>query len=280
VSHNEAMIEFWNGPGGDRWVEHQARYDAMLDPLSAPLVELVDREPESVVLDVGCGCGSLSLSLAAGRRGDGMVTGVDISAPMLALARQRAAAGGIDHVEFVLGDAQSQVFDADRYDTVVSRFGVMFFDDPVQAFSNLASATRRDGRLRCVVWQTGLENEWVAVPFSIASRFIEIPPPDDGPGPFALSDPDRVRRILSDAGWRLDEMDPFDGHLAVGGPSTYDAAIDFAVDQGPMTRMLADADQATVDGVRAALTDELASFYDGDALRMGFAAWLVEATRP
>jgi SAM-dependent methyltransferase len=280
VSANEAMIEFWNGPGADRWVGEQARYDAMLDPLTAPLVELVGREPESTLLDVGCGCGSLSLSLAGGRHGQGTVTGIDLSAPMLDLARRRATAAGIDHVDFVLGDAQSHAFDVEAYDTVVSRFGVMFFDDPVAAFSNLARATRRDGRLRCVVWQSALDNEWVTVPFSIASRFIEIPPPDDSPGPWALADPDRVRGILTDAGWRLDEVDAIDGHLAVGGQSSYAAAVEFAVDQGPMARMLAEADQPTVDTIRAAFDEELAPFYDGEALRLRYAAWLVEATRP
>jgi SAM-dependent methyltransferase len=275
------MIEFWNGPGADRWVGQQDRYDAQLDPLSAPLVEQLALEPEAGVLDVGCGCGSLSLSIARSRRGDATVTGIDISDPMLELARKRAAAAGLERIEFVGGDAQSHSFEhGSVVDVVVSRFGVMFFDDPVAAFANLGGAVRPGGRLRCMVWQPRPVNEWVATPMTIASRFVEVPPTADGPGPFAFGEPDEIRRILRESGWTVDAIDPMHGHLAVGGPSTFEHAIDFAIDQGPMAGMLADADGEVVAQVRDAFVDELAPLYDGAELRMGYATWLVEATRP
>jgi SAM-dependent methyltransferase len=280
VTANESMIEFWNGPGADRWVGQQDRYDAMLDPLSLPLVEQLANHPTESVLDVGCGCGSLSLSIARSRSAGATVTGVDISDPMLELARRRADEAGIGHAKFVHADAQTHAFEPGSVDLIVSRFGVMFFDDPVVAFANLGDALRPGGRLRCIVWQPRPANEWVAVPMSIASRFVELPPPADGPGPFAFGDPDTFRRTLDEAGWTVDAIDPMHGHLAVGGPSTFEEAVDFAIDQGPMAGMLADTDPDVVAQVRDAFVDELAPLYDGSELRLGCATWLVDATRP
>jgi SAM-dependent methyltransferase len=280
MTANEGMIEFWNGPGGDRWVALQARYDAQLDPISMPLVEQMATEPEVRVLDIGCGSGSMALSIARSRTGHGHVTGLDISSPMLDLARRRAVRDGIERVTFVRADAQSHTFEPDSVDVVVSRFGVMFFDDPVAAFTNLRHGVIGGGRLRCLVWQSPDENEWVRVPSQIASRIVELPPHGDGPGPFGLADPDRLRRILIDAGWSVDEIDPVRGDFAVGGPSPYDDAIEFVIGGGPLARGIADAGEAAIEQVAAALTDELVGFYDGSELRMGYAAWLVEATRP
>src|SRR6476659_6361667 len=107
MSTNAAMADYWNGPGGDRWVAMQGRYDAELDPLSAPLVEQLAAEPGATVLDVGCGCRSLSLSIARTRADGATVTGADLSEPMLALARARAEEAGIESVEFVRADAQT-----------------------------------------------------------------------------------------------------------------------------------------------------------------------------
>ncbi len=177
MAANESMIEFWNGAGGDRWVAMQARYDAELDPVSVPLVEQMATEPEASVLDVGCGNGSMSLSIARSRTGPGHVTGLDISGPMLDVARRRAEDDGIDHVDFVRADAQSHAFERDSVDVVVSRFGVMFFDDPVAAFANLGRAVVAGGRLRCLVWQPVADNEWVRVPEQIASKLVEMPAP-------------------------------------------------------------------------------------------------------
>jgi hypothetical protein len=156
----------------------------------------------------------------------------------------------------------------------------MFFDDPVAAFANIGRAVRPGGRLRCLTWQAPAENDWVAVPAAIASRFVDLPAHNDGPGPFALSDADKVRRILTDAGWRVDEIDPTHGHLAVGGHSTYEDAIDFTLGGGPLKATLGDAGEEVLGRVRSALTEELASYYDGTELRMGYGAWLIEATRP
>jgi SAM-dependent methyltransferase len=280
MTANEGMIEFWNGPGGDRWVTLQERYDAELDPVSVPLVEQMATEPECRVLDVGCGNGSMSLSIARSRTGQGHVTGVDISSPMLDLARHRAERDGIERVTFVRADAQSHTFEAESFDVVVSRFGVMFFDDPVAAFTNLRRSVVGGGRLRCLVWQSPDENEWVRVPSQIASTIVDLPPHGEGPGPFGLADPDQVRRILVDAGWSVDEIDPVRGDFAVGGPLAYEDAIEFVIGGGPLARGIADAGESAIAKVAEALTDGLSAYYDGAELRMGYAAWLVEATRP
>jgi hypothetical protein len=124
------------------------------------------------------------------------------------------------------------------------------------------------------------ENEWVRVPSEIASTIVELPPHVDGPGPFGLADRDRLGGILTEAGWTVDEIASVRGEFAVGGPLSYDDAIEFTVGGGPLARGIADAGEDAIERVTAALTDGLAGYYDGQELRMGYAAWLVEATRP
>ena len=153
------------------------------------------------MLDVGCGTGDTT-RVAARRAVDGDALGVDLSTGMLARGRERAAEEGLTNVTFEQADAQVEPFADGRFDVVISRFGVMFFSDPVAAFANLARATRPGGRLALVVWQPFAGNEWVEVPRAALALGRDLPPiPEDVPGPFGLADPDRVERILGDAGW-------------------------------------------------------------------------------
>jgi SAM-dependent methyltransferase len=181
-------------------------------------------------------------------------------------------------VTFTVADAQVAPFAADR-DVVVSRFGVMFFDDPVAAFTNLRSALRRDGRLAFVCWRPMLENEWMAVPLGAVLAHLTPPtPPDpDAPGPFAFGDRDRVARILADAGFRDVAVEPFDTQVAVGGGGTVDDVVEFIRATGMGRLLLADP---SADGVADAL-DAMRSALDAhagpDGVRLGAATWLVRA---
>lgn len=275
-SPNSDQVDYWNGPEGQHWADHEARFDAMLAPFVDPVLDRAGIAPGVRVLDVGCGNGALSR--AAASRG-ASVTGVDISAPMLDRARAHAAAEGVA-VEFVEADAQVATFEG-RFDAVISRFGVMFFADPVAAFANLAGALEPGGRLAFVCWQGQPLNEWVAVPALAMLPIVGPPemPPPDAPGPFAFADADRLVGILAAAGYADVACDPVGPPLLMGGGLGVDEAVAFLAEGGMGKRFLAGADAATAERALAAVREALAPFDTPDGVRAGSAAWLVSARR-
>jgi len=273
---NAEQQQYWNGPEGEHWVEREGRFDAMLAPFVDPILDAAGITDGTRVLDVGCGNGALSRAVAA--RG-GIVTGVDISAPMLARARERAAAEGLT-VELVEADAQVHPFSAE-FDVVVSRFGVMFFSDPEAAFANLARALAPGGRMAYVCWQEIFANEWVAVPGAAMVPVVGLPTPapPGTPGPFAFADADRVAGILSTAGFSDVTVEDLHLPLLVGGGLDVAGTTAF-VARGGMGRMfLAEADEPTVDRALEAVREALAPYATPEGVRMGSAAWLVTASR-
>lgn len=273
---NREQIEYWNGPEGRHWVERETRFDAMLAPFLEPILTAAAPGAGDRVLDVGCGNGALSR--AAASRG-AAVTAVDISAPMLARARERAAAEGLP-VDFVEADAQVHTF-AEPFATVVSRFGVMFFADPEAAFANLAAALGRNGRCAFTCWQAQAHNPWVTVP---AGALLPIvgppePAPPDAPGPFAFADPDRVAGILTRAGFADVVIEPLTPPLLLGGGLGPDEAVAWLTEGGMGKRLLAGADASVTGQALAAVRAALEPFATPDGVRMGSAAWLVQAYR-
>lgn len=199
---NVEMAKAWDGEEGDDWTEFADRYDACGARtwrrfLDAELILPTDR-----VLDVGCGTGQ-STRDAAGAAASGSVLGVDLSARMLELARERSRAEGLTNTEFVQADAQVHPFEEAAFDIAISRFGAMFFADRAAAFGNIARAVRPGGRLALLGWRELAENEWL-IEFRdalAAGRTLPVPP-NGGPGPFGLADPDRLRPVLVAAGSR------------------------------------------------------------------------------
>jgi SAM-dependent methyltransferase len=273
---NAEQVDYWNGPEGRHWADREARFDAMLVPFVAPVLDAARVGPADRVLDVGCGNGALSRA-AAGR--GARVTGVDISAPMLAVARRRAAAEGLT-AEYLEADAQTHPF-AGGYDAVVSRFGVMFFADPVAAFANLAAALEPGGRLAFVCWQGQPANEWVAIPALAMLPIVGPPdlPPADAPGPFAFAAAERVTGILAAAGYVDVTCEALSPPLLLGGGLGLDATVEWLAEGGMGKRFLAGADSATTEAALAAVREALALFVTPDGVRMASAAWLVSATR-
>src|ERR1700751_5277218 len=200
---NTGQAEHWNtGPGVAHWVVNQARYDRMHAPFTALILDAAALRPGGNVLDVGCGCGGTTLA-AARLVAPGRALGLDLSGPMLARAQADAEAAGLGNAAFRQGDAQVEPLEPAGFEVVISRFGVMFFADPVAAFANIRSATRPGGRLTFACWQQLSANEWLTVPFGALGA--HLPKADLGdpgaPGMFSLDEPDRIRRVLTEAGW-------------------------------------------------------------------------------
>jgi SAM-dependent methyltransferase len=275
MTANQAQIDYWNGPTGKKWAKHSSETDRNLAEAADAALKLADAKPGARVLDIGCGAGVTSLLLADAVGPGGHVTGVDVSQPMLALARSRTDAR---NVTFIEADASLYPFDAD-YDLLFSRFGVMFFVDPLAAFANIRKAAAKGGRLAFVCWRTVAENEWVALPYRAAKPLLseQKPVPPHAPGPFAFADADRVRDILTGAGFSEIGIEKFDGAMDLGS-SPEEASFQVTQLMGPTARALRDVDEATRDRAQDAVRKALMEFQTGTQnIRLGIACWLVSA---
>jgi len=272
VSDNNAQIEYWNGSAGDTWQQSQAQLDAMLAGLSDIAVSAANVSQGERVIDVGCGCGDTTLALA--QRG-ASVWGIDISQPMLALARERAV--GSENIEFSEADAAAQSFTPD-HDLVFSRFGVMFFADPTAAFANLRTALNIGGRLTFICWQSPRDNPWVSVGGRAIQPLLPEGEPVDpkAPGPFAFADPQYLEGILSDAGFDNIQIESAKTELCLG--ATIDDAIALQSKVGPMARAISELDTEGQAAAQKAVREALAPYATDTGVMLGAAVWLVQAT--
>jgi len=273
--HNREQIDYWNAQAGPKWVAAEARLDRMLAPISDALLERAAVKAGERVLDVGCGCGETTLALAA--RG-AEVLGVDVSGPMLARARERAA--GRARVTFHEADAALETFEP-VYDLLFSRFGLMFFDAPQPAFANLRRALVPQGRLAFCCWQEVRFNPWVAVPAQAVRPYLPEPerePDPRAPGPFAFAEADYVRDVLEAAGFAAIDIEPFEATLHFG--ETVNEALGFMEQVGPISRALAELDEATRQEASLALAAALAPHVGSQGLRLGASCYLVTARNP
>lgn len=265
----------WNGPCGEVWVEAQALLDGMFAPLAEQLAGAVPAGQPAHVLDVGCGTGAVCLAIAARLGEGGHCSGVDISAPMIARAVERAAAAGLQ-IDFAVGDAQRHRFAPARLDRIVSRFGVMFFDDPVQAFANLRQATRSGGTLRALAWRSAAENPFMTTAERAAAPLLALPPRTaDGPGQFAFADRQRVRGILADSGWRDIEVMAVDQVCSIRAADLHR----YVSLLGPVGGMLRDPriDAALRTRVLQVVEQAFAPFVQGDRVEFVAACWALRA---
>lgn len=282
MADNTEQARFWNEEGGSSWVELQARMDAQLAPIGDAALALAAAKPGEHVLDVGCGCGATTMALAAAVGPTGSVSGVDLSEPMAKLARQRAASAGFDHVTLDVLDAQSASLPQATFDLLFSRFGVMFFADPVAAFANLATSMKSGGRLAFACWQKPSLNEWSAITGQALATVLPPQPPVDplAPGPFAFADPDRIRQVLGNAGWAEVTVEPLESKMQLGGTTDFDEAVDLSLRIGPAYRALK-LFPALHAPARQAIANALAPHYEsGVGLSLAAACWLVSAVRP
>ena len=284
LARNEEMIRYWNEGAGPAWVAMQERLDVQVGPFGALALERAALAPGERVLDVGCGCGATTLDIARAVGERGRVTGIDVSAPMLARARARAAGAGLgERIAWRCEDAQTAALGEGAFDCVYSRFGVMFFSDPPAAFANLRRALRPGGRLVFVCWQARERNPWMTVPALAAMEHVAFPPPPppDAPGPFAFADRERVRGILEAAGFASIVHEPVERAMQLGGGDV-EEALELFLAVGPVGQALREAQagpelRARVeDAVRRAL----ATFRTPRGVEAPAAAWIVSARNP
>jgi SAM-dependent methyltransferase len=276
---NVDQAEAWDGPEGEHWARHHARFDATIGPHHGGLMSGAAFSPGERVLDIGCGNGLTSRDAARAVGPSGSVLGVDLSGPMLARAEQLAKEEGLDNVRFERGDAQVHSFEPGAYDLAMSRFGVMFFLDPVAAFTNIASALRPGGRLAALVWQSVAANQWVVVMRDAlaAGRDLPVPPPG-APSPFALADTEYASRVLTEAGFTGIDFARSE-HPSHWG-SDADDAYNFVTGLRVIQMLLEDLDDATRAEALDKLRATMAANETPDGVIFGSAAWLITARKP
>ena len=277
IEPNDEQRTLWNGAKGRVWVEAQAVLDRMFAPLQDALVQGIPVGSGSRVLDVGCGTGGTTLAVARRLGAGGACTGIDISEPMLAAARARAERDGAP-ADFIRADAQTYAFEPARFDTILSRIGVMFFADPVRAFANLRRAAKDDAALRFVAWRSPEENAFMTTAERAAAPLLpDIVLRRAGPAPaagqFAFADRRRVRRILAESGWAGIDIRPVD--LACSFPES--ELVTCLTRLGPLGEILHEVDAPTraqvIETVRAAFDP----YVHGAEVRFAAACWLVGA---
>lgn len=278
---NTEQIAEWNGEMGRRWATLQRETDRIVAPFGHAALKAAAPQPGERVIDVGCGCGDTSIELARIVGESGAVLGVDVSQPMLEVARSQGMLERSAQLTFREADASDAALSSDN-DLIFSRFGVMFFGQPSAAFSHMRKSLRAGGRCVFVCWRTPRDNAWTMAPLSAARAALAItPPPADpnAPGPFAFADDARVRGILTDAGFAEIKFERFDAEIDIG--ATPRAAAEGAMRIGPVSRFVrevgAQHQPAIVDAIERALVPVAAP--DGH-VRLPGSTWIVSARNP
>jgi len=275
--HARQLAE-WNGESGRRWATEQVRTDRAMAAIAAVLLERAAPRPGEAVIDVGCGGGITTALIADAVGSAGRVLALDVSAPLLEGARRRLA--GRPNVAFLLGDAAALPLEGTGADLLASRFGVMFFGDPVAGFANLRRGLRPGGRTVFACWRRPSENPWMTLPLHAAYRHVPRLPeqaPTD-PGPFAFADPDHVRAVLVGAGFVDASLEPVDLAMDLG--ADLDEALAFLLEIGPTSRALEGHSEANRHAVAASIREVLAPYVSAAGVRVPAAIWIVRATAP
>ena len=265
TSANHEMAEFWGGDRGQAWADSAARYDAQLERYALRAVGAGAPLPGDTVVDIGCGTGATTIEAARAVGPTGKVVGIDFAAPMIERAHELVAEAGLNNISFIQADIQTFEPPDLGASAAISRFGVMFFDDPVLAFSNIAKMTRDRGRLAFVCWGPVEKNEWIALPAVAMESILPLPEPEPAgtPGPFAFADQDYVERLLTEAGWSEVTYEEINDPLYLGGPSSVQDAVDFVLDTTSVGMKVADrrADAA------ALISEAIAPRHDGTGVK-------------
>ena len=278
---NSEEIEFWNGPAGQKWVDANRLLDLMLEPLGDLAMTRAAPAPGEHVLDIGCGCGTTTLDLARRVAPGGAVTGLEVSGMMVVVARERVESAAVP-VRIVDADAEIHELPASSFDLVYSRFGVMFFANPVTAFANFLGVLKPGGRLVFVCWRDPELNPWLTVPFDSARHFAPDfePPKSDVPfSAFALASREKVEAIFADSGFVDIRLNSHKTTLRLG-EGDLDDCVDLVFKLGPISGVLAAADDADAPAITETVRTALAPYYTGNCIEMALSVWIASARRP
>ena len=277
---NADQVCYWNGEVGQRWARDADRLDAAFRPLTDALVRHAAVRPGERVMDVGCGCGDLTGRLAEQAGPGGAVLAVDVSQPMLEHARARISTEGRAPITWTQADAAVLPCAKVGYDVLASRFGVMFFADPLAAFRHLRLSLRPGGRLAMLCWRPAADNAWVAVPRAAMLQIVPEPPPLPplAPGPFAFADAAHAGAMLARAGFTGVSSMAVAAQLQVPstpGGSQLEDAVRFVTECGPASGLVRDVDE----GLRKLALDAVRTAMAGSN-SLGAACWLYSAVNP
>ncbi len=274
-SSNASQIADWNAAVGRTWTQFQEQLERQLDPLGREALRALAPMPGEHILDIGCGCGATTLDLAVRVGRAGSVVGVDVSVPMLEVARRRSRPADAGRAEFLQLDAQHDALGSAAFDAAFSRFGVMFFSDPVAAFRNILTSLKHGGRLVFVCWRRLEDNPWVRVPLEAARPFLADAAPADptAPGPFAFAAASRVRSILIDAGFASVAATPFDSLI---GGADLEQTLKLALRVGPLGAALREHPELEP-LVTGPVREALRNYLTAAGVRMPCATWIISA---
>jgi SAM-dependent methyltransferase len=272
----DEQAKLWNGSAGCAWVEAQTLLDRILQPFEDLLVAAVCASGARRVLDVGCGTGSTTRGIARLLDANRACVGVDISEQMIATARMLAEQEGVP-AKFICADAQTHAFERASFDMIMSRFGVMFFADPVRAFANLRDAASKDATLCFIAWRSPAENRFMTTAERAAAHLLPNLPARraDAPGQFGFADARRVQSILAESGWTDIDIQPIDIEctLPESELSRYGARL------GPVGVALQEVDPRTRDEVVAVVRTAFEPYVRGDDVSFTASCWRVDAQR-
>jgi SAM-dependent methyltransferase len=267
----------WQGQVGSTWAAQWARTDRSFTGLTDKLLGRASSPRFERALDIGCGAGELSMALGRGHS-HARIVGVDVSEVLVATAQQRGER--LSNVSFELGDAATWEKPGYQPDLLVSRHGVMFFDDPVSAFAHLHSIAATDARLVFSCFRSSAENLWASETTALLPPGANTPSDPHAPGPFAFAAAPRVEHILDRAGWRDIAFELVDFAFVVGaGENPVEDAMAYFALIGPVARAAAALDDESKAAFRARLRRYLETHASGSIVALKAAAWIVTAIR-
>ena len=277
---NIKQKQFWSGAGGDVWVDKQREMDIMLNPLGERVIQGLDLKEETKILDIGCGCGATTLEIAK-IVNQGEVIGVDISEPMLERATQTASDMAFTNISYQVKDVQVDEMPNNYFDIAFSRFGVMFFEDPFEAFNNINHSLKDDGQLSFVCWQHASLNPWQSLSIQVIKEFLDLPaPPPKSPGPFAFEDKSYIEEILNASGFRdIEIKDNQEDIVMFSGKSIREACEDYLTINPVVTEMLKNSPSELREEILEALIGKFSNYHKDDGLLFPSATWIVTAKK-